>query len=902
MISGKLKTKEKVVAVLQASLVEEWVKSSCFLALVEHLNEHGFFVFSSIVGKPQYPADLELSKVFPIDLEFRITEEPRTDGEVELFFRVISSSETLLFEASDSNVANTFLQDVKRVVENYSRFRSSSPKDFDWISDYVAIVLAAENTTSKASTVLKDKMPVVQATEDKTDLAEAERYTDHSDLLRQGSYGTASDDVGLPEVDRIAIAMGGKRPVGARDSVVRYQMVMKEEAYTDLDHLRVFCGTWNVNGQSPENVPLSSWLAKDPDPPDIYAVGFQELDLSKEAFIFDDTPKEEEWTMAVINGLHSRAKYRKIRQVRLVGMLLFVFVQEKHLAYIRNVAVVTVGTGIMGKMGNKGAVAIRLDIHSTSICFINSHLAAHQLETERRNRDYRDITFRLCFQNFLPPKTIKDHDLIFWLGDLNYRLDNIDQDQLMRMIKDEAWEKMYLHDQLEAQKQTKKAFFGYEEGKIMFKPSYKYNPGTDTFNYSGGTRSPAWCDRVLWRGGPISLVEYRGHEEPNLSDHRPVSASFKVGIKVINLERYQKTYEEVMKKLDKLENEFLPQVSVDKLEIAFDTVRFLEVQTQTLVIANTGQVPVRFEFIRKLNEPSFCKPWLKIQPFCDFIKPGEKCDVELEVFVDKKTVAILNSGREQFYDILVLHLEDGKDLFITVKGEYQRTCFGLSLNTLVQLREPIKDVSPGKIVEMEKRAGTEPIGSGYGVPKEIWFLVDHLYRRGLETDGLFQTPGHRSEILAIRDSLDAGVPEDELPGSIHSLAEALLIFLESMPDSVIPTSFYIKAIDASPNYMLCQQLVNQLPDHHKNLFVYLCAFLKETLLKAEQNGLDAKTLAMLFGGIFLREPESTISSGLDARSGVAKLGATGPTAKGQVEARRRASFVYHFLVTDSWTD
>lgn len=45
-----------------------------------------------------------------------------------------------------------------------------------------------------------------------------------------------------------------------------------------------------------------------------------------------------------------------------------------------------------------------------------------------------------------------------------------------------------------------------------------------------------------------------------------------------------------MKKLDKLENEFLPQVMVDTTEIIFDTLKFLEPSSKELIIANTGQV------------------------------------------------------------------------------------------------------------------------------------------------------------------------------------------------------------------------------------------------------------------------------------------------------------------------
>lgn len=61
--------------------------------------------------------------------------------------------------------------------------------------------------------------------------------------------------------------------------------------------------------------------------------------------------------------------------------------------------------------------------------------------------------------------------------------------------------------------------------------------------------------------------------------------------------KYRKIHEEVMKKLDKLENEFLPQVMVDTTEIIFDTLKFLEPCSKELIIANTGQVNKLLKYI-----------------------------------------------------------------------------------------------------------------------------------------------------------------------------------------------------------------------------------------------------------------------------------------------------------------
>lgn len=128
-------------------------------------------------------------------------------------------------------------------------------------------------------------------------------------------------DLAIP---RQSIA-SGRSPVAARESVVRYQMACKEDDYTYSKTFRfvvshflktelknifrallrsfmwydyyysILTCTWNVNGQPPNGIKLDQWLSTDEMPPDIYAIGFQELDLSKEAFLFHETPREEEW-------------------------------------------------------------------------------------------------------------------------------------------------------------------------------------------------------------------------------------------------------------------------------------------------------------------------------------------------------------------------------------------------------------------------------------------------------------------------------------------------------------------------------------------------------------------------------------------------------------------------------
>ncbi|XP_058602090.1 type II inositol 1,4,5-trisphosphate 5-phosphatase isoform X2 [Onychostoma macrolepis] len=673
--------------------------------------------------------------------------------------------------------------------------------------------------------------------------------------------------------------MLGMPQFGLRDNLIKCELLKNEDAYTYIKNYSFFLGTYNVNGQNPKES-LSPWLASTDTPPDFYLVGFQELDLSKEAFLFNDTPKEPEWMLAVYKGLHPDAKYALVKLVRLVGIMLLFYVKAEHAAHISEVEAETVGTGVMGRMGNKGAVAIRFQFHNSDICVVNSHLAAHTDEFERRNQDFKDICRRTQFSQddpTLPALTIMKHNVVLWLGDLNYRISDLEVDHVKDLIAKKDFETLYNNDQLKRQMDEEVVFVGFTEGEIDFQPTYKYDTGSDHWDTSEKCRVPAWCDRILWRGKNIKQLHYQSHMTLKTSDHKPVSSLLEIGIKVVNEESYKRTFEEIVRHIDRLENDCIPSVSLSQIEFLFQDVKFMQHQAKTVTVYNDGQVPCQFEFIPKLDEPAYCKPWLTANPAKGFLAQGASVDIDLEVFVNRSTAPELNSGQQQLEDILVLHLERGKDYFISITGNYLPSCFGSSLSTLCLLREPIQDMPLETIRELSMKSNSEvsnpETDKPQEIPKEIWMMVDHLFRYAKKQEDLFQQPGLRSDFEEIRDCLDTG-SLDTLPGSNHSVAEALLLFLDALPEPVIPFSFYPQCLDCCSDGIHCRQIISMLPQRHKNVFNYLTAFLQEMLKYSTHNRLDVNILAPIFAGLLLRSP----------------------TKQDLTEKRKVKEFFQHFLV------
>lgn len=134
---------------------------------------------------------------------------------------------------------------------------------------------------------------------------------------------------------------------------------------------------------------------------------------------------------------------------------------------------------------------------------------------------------------------ILDHDYVFWMGDLNFRIDDLTREGVEKLIEKKDFETLRKKDQLIKCREEGLILCDFEEGQLDFPPTYKFDKGTDTYDSSNKRRVPAWCDRILWQVHDdafekitiaAELLEYKSLPFYVLSDHKPVVARFKLKV------------------------------------------------------------------------------------------------------------------------------------------------------------------------------------------------------------------------------------------------------------------------------------------------------------------------------------------------------------------------------------
>lgn len=290
--------------------------------------------------------------------------------------------------------------------------------------------------------------------------------------------------------------------------------------------VKIFVGTWNMGGHKdmvsqrivdfilPERCELVQ---------DIYVIGTQENSMQK-----------KEWEIILQENLGP--SYVLFHSTSLGSLHLAVFMRRDLIWFCSNLEENNLATRAMTMIKTKGSVALAFSFFGTSLLFINSHFTACYQKMSDRVNDYEKTIRELRLAKGRLQSSKKDiigqYNSVFWIGDFNFRIDG-DACPVENMLGDQNpnFEKILRSDQLLQLINEDKIFKGFQEGRIVFPPTYKFDVKSDTYHK---LRTPSYTDRVLFRSkrkNCITCIYYNCAENVKLSDHKPVFGIYEVAIR-----------------------------------------------------------------------------------------------------------------------------------------------------------------------------------------------------------------------------------------------------------------------------------------------------------------------------------------------------------------------------------
>lgn len=394
---------------------------------------------------------------------------------------------------------------------------------------------------------------------------------------------------------------------------IENDMNQHDSEFCTFGDVQVLYVTWNVGAAKPfdldrtdyDRMFLSSTFNRVcPDyrnGPEIIVFGFQELvDLDNKSLtaktIFQSKKDKMEKNQKVATSTHISHQYKDwqdrlnreiasyfednynlVHSSNMVGLFTCVFVKASESLRIRSIKSGKTKTGFGGLHGNKGGIVVRLMYDDSSICFVNCHLAAGQNNVSQRNKNIEVILEtpfledsdnakyigKGIFSNGGNGAMILDHEFCFFAGDMNYRI-NLHRPTAIQMIQDRDFARLLDADQLitKLKKDPSHRLRIFQEAKIDFLPTYKFDVGTDVYDTSEKRRVPAWCDRVYYRGRDDRIaVEDYGSLAVRVSDHKPVMALCKLRVKTIDPGTRQDVHKEALSRWQRYLDMFITELA-----------------------------------------------------------------------------------------------------------------------------------------------------------------------------------------------------------------------------------------------------------------------------------------------------------------------------------------------------
>ena len=249
--------------------------------------------------------------------------------------------------------------------------------------------------------------------------------------------------------------------------------------------------------------------------------------------------------------------------------------------------------------------------------------------------------------------------------------------------------------------------------------------------------------------------------------------------------------------------------------------------------------------------------------------------INIKIHVNYTYFHVLNQSLDSIEDILVISINDGRDVFVTLNGTWQSSCFGFSLTESCQFTHPIRSYTTkdilkiknipknqhgtlSKVLSSSELDLTENLSHSLSIPKEVWRLTDYLLRctsisrlvdtdeeimvqirECLDTGNSFQDIFKVSRVFQFqkikkslsRSSIERFYCSDECIDSLDSdliascMIQTLIDYIQFSSEPLIPMSLHRFCYPEQ-----FEKFVQRLEPTHYNCFMHLIAFFRHIQL------------------------------------------------------------------------
>lgn len=156
------------------------------------------------------------------------------------------------------------------------------------------------------------------------------------------------------------------------------------------------------------------------------------------------------------------------------------------------------------------------------------------------------------------------------------------------------------------------------------------------------------------------------------------------------------------------------------------------------------------------------------------------------------------------------------------------------------------------------------------VPLLVEVCCKVVEERGLEYTGIYRVPGNNAAISNMQEELntkglgDIDIQEDKWR-DLNVISSLLKSFFRKLPEPLFTNEKYDKFIEASrtedsvERLKELKRLIYELPTHHLETLKFLCAHLKRVSDNCEQNKMEPRNLAIVFGPTLVRTSEDNMT-------------------------------------------